>query len=218
MKTIYVKFEKYLNQYSKEYAFLYPYTGVAVGSRITSPKYDSPMIVTRITNCSDSFQNGMVIKQIVINTINGQKVVEQSDSRTVSITIEQAREWYHSDNLTLKALALSAYNGDELELDYNYIANHTERVTTGFLTPVDSVDKIRVYCKLEMVAKHFNGDWKKTTDNKGYFISKTSLEKGIVISEGSYTRINSGTIYFKNRVDAETALEILSADINSLFQ
>lgn len=227
MRTIYVVFthNNTRNVGTKEYAFLCPYTEVVVGSRITSPNYDSPMIVTRITHCIDCFQHGMAIKQIVISTINSQRFVGQSASRTVSITIEQARKWYLGNNSALKALALNAYSESELMLDYNYIATHTQRVTTGFLTPVDSVNKIRVHCKLEMVAKYFNGNWKKTTDNKGYFIGKTNSEnRGFIVSEGRYANIMehntvayAGIIYFKNRIDVEKALEILGADINILF-
>ncbi len=227
MKTIYVVFTRNntWNAGAKEYAFLCPYTEVVVGSRITSPNYDSPMIVTRITHCSDCFQHGMALKHIVINTINSQRFIGQSASRTVSITIEQAREWYLGNNSALKALALNAYSKSELVLDFSYILRNTNHCTHTFPVPVDSVLRNITYHKLEVIAKHFNGNWKKTTDNKGYFIGKTNSEnRGFIVSEGRYAKIMehntvayAGIIYFKSRIDAEKALEILGTDINNLF-
>lgn len=146
-------------------------------------------------------------------------------SRTVSITIEQAREWYFGNNLTLKVLALNAYSESELVLTYNTIANHIQKTPIVFVSPIDSVNKIRVQCKLETIAKYFNDNWKKTTNNKGYFIGKNKSENGgFLMSDGSYVKIlehntvaYAGIIYFKNRLDAEKAIEILGNDINSLF-
>ena len=227
MRTIYVVFTHNNTRKvgTKEYAFLCPYTDVVVGSRITSPNYDSPMLVTRITHCSDCFQNGRAIKQIVISTINSQRFVGQPASRTVSITIEQAREWYRGNNSALKALALNAYSKSELMLDFSYTLRNTDHCTQTFPIPVDSILKNITYHKLEVIAKYFNSNWKKTIDNKGYFIGKTNSEnRGFIIGEGEYAKImehdtvaHAGIIYFKNREDAEKALEILGANINSLF-
>lgn len=41
--------------------------------------------------------------------------------RNITITLEKAREWYNSDNISLKEVALQAFNKYELEPDYTQI-------------------------------------------------------------------------------------------------
>nr|DAG93722.1 MAG TPA: hypothetical protein [Crassvirales sp.] len=41
------------------------------------------------------------------------------EKRNIKVTLEQAMEWYNSDNSTLRTLALSAYTEDELKLNFN---------------------------------------------------------------------------------------------------
>ena len=48
--------------------------------------------------------------------LNKQIIME---TRNISVTLEQAREWYNSRNATLRTLALNAYTNEELELNYS---------------------------------------------------------------------------------------------------
>ena len=38
--------------------------------------------------------------------------------RNITITLDKAREWYNSENESLKEIALQAFNESELKFDY----------------------------------------------------------------------------------------------------
>ena len=66
------------------------------------------MQVINISPCTDRVQRGFTLKYIIIDTLNGKKIVKfNKDARTLSITIEQAIEGYESGNKALETLALS---------------------------------------------------------------------------------------------------------------
>ena len=43
------------------------------------------------------------------------------EERNVTITIDKAREWYNSENESLKEIALQAFNENELNFDFKSI-------------------------------------------------------------------------------------------------
>lgn len=43
------------------------------------------------------------------------------EKRNIEVTLEKAREWYNSDNATLKGVALQAFNEDELTCNFKNI-------------------------------------------------------------------------------------------------
>ena len=95
---------------NKSYLFLCTYDEVCIGDLITDLRYSEPMKVINISPCTSRVQRGFTLKDIIIDTLNGKKIVTfNKDARTLSITIEQAREWYESGNRALETLALSVY-------------------------------------------------------------------------------------------------------------
>lgn len=77
INVIYVKkpisIDEIRNTDMKKYAFLCNYDMVQVGDTLVSPMYTTPMQVVEISNNTDRVQNGVTLKYIVIDTINGVK-------------------------------------------------------------------------------------------------------------------------------------------------
>lgn len=241
VRTIYVVFveNKVSNtSHLKEYMFLCPFDYIRVGDIIKDPRYVPYMQVTRITPCSARVQEGFTLKDIQIESLNKRKVVATQGSdfdidkwrnnietRNISITLEQAMEWYNSGNATLRTLALNAYTKDELELNYGLIESKVDQACGCFNTPMYEQKKFQVLAKLAIIAKHYNKNWKKTTCNTGYFLSNynngnspvVECCKGIGVYQHNTVQY-AGVVYFKNQEDAIKAVKILGDEVKELFK
>lgn len=174
----------------KQYKFLCPYDMVQVGDMIEDDRYSQRMYVVGCTQCANDVQDGIFLKTIEPSKINGIKVIcdwsinnkqiGNMEARNISVTLEQAREWYNSGNSTLRTLALNAYTESEL-MGYDYIKQLVKREATSIIVPEGEVKKINVYSRLAIVAKYFNGSWNKTTRNTGYFLGNYSTSCGPVV-------------------------------------
>lgn len=217
----------------KQYKFLCPYDMVQVGDMIEDDRYSQRMQVVGCTQCVNDVQDGIILKTIQPSKINGIKVIcdwstnnkqiGNMEARNISVTLEQAREWYNSGNSTLRTLALNAYTESEL-MGYDYIKQLVKREATSVIVPEGEVKKITVHSKLAILAKYFNGSWKKTTCNTGYFIGNYNNGNGPVVETlngvGVYqhnTVQYAGVVYFKNQEDAIKAVKILGESIKDLF-
>ena len=142
------------------------------------------------------------------------------ETRNISVTLEQAREWYKSGNDTLRTLALNAYTKEELEPNYNLIESQVDRqVCICPCVPRGEGRKFQVLAKLAIIAKYYNKDWKKTACNTGYFIGNYNNGNSPAID--IYTNSNAqytGVVYFKNYKDAAKAIEILGDEVQELFK
>ena len=140
------------------------------------------------------------------------------ETRNISITLNQAIEWYNSKNATLRTLALNAYTKEELELDYNSIDREVDQICTCVCIPKCEGKKFQVLAKLATIAKFYNKDWKKTDSNIGYFIWKyNDVNSPISIYTSSVTQY-AGVVYFRNSEDAVKALKILGNEVKELFK
>lgn len=217
----------------KQYRFLCPYDMVQIGDMIEDDRYSQRMQVVGCTQCVNDVQDGIILKTIQPSKINGIKVIcdwsinnkqiGNMEARNISVTLEQAREWYNSGNSTLRTLALNAYTEQEL-MGYDYIKQLVKREATSVIVPEGEVKKITVHSKLAIVAKYFNGSWKKTTCNTGYFIGNYNSGNGPVVETlngvGVYqhnTVQYAGVVYFKNQEDAIKAVKILGESVKDLF-
>ena len=181
VRTIYVVFveDKVQNtSHLKEYMFLCPFDYIRVGDIIKDPRYVPYMQVTRITPCCARVQEGFTLKDIQIESLNKRKVVatqgsdfdidkqrNNMETRNISITLEQAMEWYNSGNSTLRTLALSAYTEDELKFNLKYINSKVCNTCFCASVPANEAEKYNTLVDLAIIAKFFNGFWKKTTNN-----------------------------------------------------
>lgn len=229
VRTIKVTFD-FTNGYGshnpcKSYAFLCTYDEVKVGDLITDLRYTGPMRVVDITYCTNRVQDGFTLKDIIIETINGRKINKpDNDARTISITIEQAIEWYNSGNRALTTLALSVYTQEELELNYKLIEPKVQRNCACIYFPSDDVEKFKTAAKLATIAKYYNKSWKRTTSNTGYFIGGYNIcgkplrevTKGIGIYRHDSV-VYAGIIYFKTEEDAVKAAKMLGDEVKNLL-
>lgn len=240
VRTIYVVYtnQKLSNSQlrgMKQYMFLCPYDIIQAGDMIEDNRYSTSMQVVSWNRCTAQVQNGITLKTIEPSRLNGaaivrmnyseaeQKVLNSMEARNISVTLEQAREWYNSGNTTLRTLALNAYTESEL-MGYDYIKQLVKREATSVIVPEGEVKKINVYSRLAIVAKYFNGSWNKTTRNTGYFLGNYSTSCGPVVDTCNGVGIYqhnmvqyAGVIYFKNQEDAIKAVKILGESVKDLF-
>lgn len=127
------------------------------------------------------------------------------EERNIKVTLEQAMKWYNSGDSTLRTLALSAYTEDELKLDFKYINSKVCNTCFCASIPVDEAEKYNTLANLAVIAKFFNGSWKKTISNTGYFISNCSgcndavcTCNGVDIYQHCSVQ-HAGVIYFKDK-------------------
>lgn len=210
---------------SKSYLFLCTYDEVTIGDSITDLRYSTPMQVINISPCTNRVQRGFTLKDIIIDTLNGRKIVKSNnDARTLSITIEQAREWYESGNRALTTLALSVYTQEELELNYKLIEPKVQRNCACIYFPSDDVEKFKTAAKLATIAKYYNKSWKRTTSNTGYFIGGYNIcgrpLKEVTKNVGIYRHdsvVYAGITYFKTEEDAVKAAKMLGDELKNLL-
>ncbi len=201
-----------------KYLFLCKNPGVCVGDLITDNRYSNKLLVINIYNRNNAIQNGYILKIVCTDMIEHQ-------SRNISITLEQAREWYFGDNETLKTLALSAYNESEIGISYEYICLHINTSFATLLVPFRNKHTFTALAKLSTIAAYYNGAWIKTECNTGYFLGKSNIN--VNATSTSYKNIYifrhdnvkyPGIVYFKNRQDVTKALHMLNdEDLNNLF-
>ena len=174
--------------------------------------------------------NGQVINQPtrVINDnlteSNKQKINNMEEKRSIKVTFEEAVEWYNSGNSILHKLALSAYTEDELKLNLRYICGKVPSTCFYTSVPDNEAVKYNTLADLAIIAKFFNGSWKKTTNNIGYFIGCSSDGCGPIVATYNGVRVYqhnivkyAGIVYFKNQEDAIKAIKILGKRIKDLF-
>lgn len=225
MKTISIIFidsKLAKTHYLKRYKFLCAYDQVKIGDIIVDTRYTTKMQVVSISYCTDTVQDGFTLKSIIIDELNGQKMCKNNyydmdKTRNISITIEQAIEWYNSENATLKTLALNAYTMDELEFNYKMIESNVDQACWCFSIPMCEHKKFIALAKLANIAKYYNKEWKKTTDNTGYFLTNRGTTKDYDVCRHIATQC-AGVVYFKNAEDAIKALKILGDEAKELFK
>lgn len=103
-------------------------------------------------------------------------------TRNITLTLDKAREWYYSDSVELREVALQAYTKEELTIpEYTKIKTFEDackalgvRADLYFNVPYDAGDEIvdHVYAiyKLDIIRKALNGDWKPSlVEGKLYY-------------------------------------------------
>lgn len=243
VRTIYVVFtNKKLSNSElrgmKQYMFLCPYDTIQAGDMIDDKRYSTSMQVVSWNRCTAQVQNGITLKVIEPSRLNGaaivtvnyseaeQKVLNSMEARNISVTLEQAREWYNSGNTTLRTLALNAYAENEL-VGYEYMKSCVNKDTVSLIIPYGDGGKVLTSGKLAIIAKYLNGSWTMGAGKTGYFIGKSSMGGSAVIAQVDLTHgiaiyehktvQYAGIVYFKNAEDAKKAAKMLGADIRYLF-
>lgn len=245
VRTIYVVYTDQKLSYSetrkmKQYMFLCPFDNIQAGDMIKDKRYSTAMQVVGWDKNSCEVQGGIKLKVIEPFLLNG-KVMNQcagsdfdidkqrnnmEEKRNVSISLEEAREWYKSGNNALKAIALKAYSENELA-GYEYMKSQVNTQPSGCSIPYSERGKWDTLHKLAIMAKYYNGSWEMKAGKTGYFIGKSSmggsavvqqvnLTDGIAIYEHRTVQY-AGIVYFKNAQDAKEAAKLLFDELNLLF-
>ena len=185
----------------KKYKFLCNYNNISICDIIEDPRYPNKMMVVGFTYDTDRVQQGRTLKDIYITKINGkvinqpaelvkcsfaesnkQKINNMEEKRNIKVTFEEAVEWYNSGNSILHKLALSAYTEDELKLNLKYINSKVCNTCFYASVPDNEAIKYTTLADLAIIAKFFNGSWKKTTNNIGYFIGDSNNELSPIVN------------------------------------
>lgn len=141
--------------------------------------------------------------------------LNMEEKRNIQVTFEQAKEWYRSDNQTLRTLALSAYSKEELEaLSFEEIFYKIDTSCPGFYHVPDCENKKwSIINKLAILAQYFNSRSFETTTQ--YFI-KGKFENEIQFGKHVGVRY-PGVVYFNNPEDLSKSIKLIGEDINLLF-
>lgn len=235
---------------AKQYAFLIDdTTQIRVYDVITNDAYNNPMVIMDILSyvpeisvvCNELKKRDITVLYMSLECVKvippstsrklfkgtNQIIKEENnmeEKRNIKVTLEQAIEWYNSGNATLRTLALSAYTEDELKLNFKYISSKVCDTCVCITVPASDNEKYNTLADLAVIAKYFNGNWKKTTCNTGYFLGNYNTNNGPVVDYcngvGVYqhnTVQYAGVVYFKNQEDAIKAVKILGKRVKSLF-
>lgn len=145
------------------------------------------------------------------------------EKRNITISLQEAREWYNSNNESLREIALKAYSEDEL-FGYDYIKNQVSTVSTWYSSPNTEEGKWSVIHKLAVMAKYYNGDWKMEAGRFGHSIGKVTSHGPTVTKLGDNIAIlrhetaqYAGVVYFQKAQDAEEVAKLLGDELKLLF-
>ena len=141
--------------------------------------------------------------------------------RNVKITIQQAANWYSSNNDTLKALALSAFSRDEIII----YCIKAQSKTVSLDLPLGQIDKFKTLAQLSVLASYFN---KLTKIERGtrYFLGKNDEVNHSIVTKlfdniYIYKHINvkyAGIVYFNSEEAIKKAVSMIGEDkIKRLF-
>lgn len=234
---------------AKQYAFFIDVnTPIKLLDVITNDAYTNPMIVVDILSNTPEIarelcelkKKGINVKYMSLKYIKlipttrrelfegtNQIIKEENnmeEKRNIKVTLGQAIEWYNSGNNALRTLALSVYTEDELKLNFKHISSRVCNTCVCITVPASDNEKYNTLADLAVIAKYFNGNWKKTTCNTGYFLGNFNAGCGPVVDTcdgvGVYqhnTVQYAGVVYFRNQEDAIKAVKILGKRVKSLF-
>ena len=144
----------------------------------------------------------------------------------ITITLEEAKRWYNSDNAILKNLALKAFDIKSLKFPtygevktciYNNYKDELLRSEFGYV--FDNVyNKFTILNKLYNISAFYSNKWTKAIGERGYFISCDILPDGSFQGKISvHESVNYPIPYFEKREYAENALKIIGSDVKYLL-
>lgn len=161
--------------------------------------------------------------------------------RNITVSFEEARNWYNGEDQTLRKLALQAYTEKELNEPQNFNeileslgvqslnlnmklggkdALSTVKLSNGIGIEIGS--ELTLHMKLALIAKYFNGTWKPEMDKTKYFLGRIThlydIPNRIKLDNGYFIGIHErmthpGIVYFQNPEDVKKAYEMLKGEL-----
>lgn len=148
------------------------------------------------------------------------------EKRNIQISLEEAREWYNSDDSFKKELALKAYEEEELKESYLNVLNN---LSNGTLKK--NGIKRTIYGKLINTADYLNNRIpieynSRTNSSVLYYILGINTNpiyldlvyKGFVINKTSSNYLPSCVATFNSFEAAKEAIDILGDELKILFE
>ena len=232
----------------KEYTFKIPrMLYVKEGDILRNTNYqNSPMKVIRVFDypvgvCN--FYNGYLLKELLpcetsVETpstrFNNNQTNNNVEKRNITVSLEEARNWYNGENQILRKLALQAYTEAELSEPQNFkevlkslgiqSINIGMKVNGKEVSNVEIGNELAIHIKLMFIAKYFNGTWKPEMDKTKYFLGRTpysyDLPNSAKLNNGYYIGIHErvmypGIVYFLKQEDVRKAYEMLKDELMS---
>ena len=228
----------------KEYTFKIPkLLYVKEGDILRNTNYqNSPMKVVRVFDYPVgvyNIYNGHLLKELLPcetsietpSTRFNNNQTSNMEKRNITVSLEEAREWYNGENQILRKLALQAYTEKELSEPQNFkevleslgvqSLNVGMKVNGKEVSSVEMGNELAIHIKLMFIAKYFNGTW-KPDDKTKYFLAKIPhsyvLPNSIKLDNGYYigtheTVVYPGIVYFKKQEDVRKAYEMLKDEL-----
>ena len=230
----------------KEYTFKIPkMLYVKEGDILRNTNYqNSPMKVIRVFDypvCN--FYNGYMLKELLpyetrVETpstrFNNNQMNNNVEKRNITVSLEEAREWYNGENQTLRKLALQAYTEKELNEPQTFkdvlkslgiqSINIGMKVNGKEVSSAEIGNELAIHIKLMFIAKYFNGTWKPEMDKTKYFLGRTpysyDIPNSAKLDNGYYIGIHArvkcpGIVYFQKQEDVRKAYEMLKDELMS---
>lgn len=253
MRLCTIVFPESSSSRTKEYTFKIPkMLYVREGDILRNPNYgNAPMKVVRVfdypVGVSNTYNRFVLRELLPIDTIVevsstrfNHRTSNNMKKRNITVSLEEARNWYKGENQTLSRLALQAYTEEELNepqnlkevlkslgvqsLNLNMKLSGKDVSSSMKLHKEIGVEigsELTLHMKLALIAKYFNGTWKPDMKQIKYFLAKThhsyDLPNSIKLDNnyciGTHEKMMyPGIVYFQNQEDVRKAYEMLKAE------
>lgn len=240
----------------KEYTFKIPkMLYVREGDILRNINYgDAPMKVVRVFDYFDypvnNVYNGYILKELLpfetkiespSARFNNNQTNNNMKERNITVSLEEARNWYNGKDQTLRKLALQAYTEKELNepqnlkevfetlgiqsLALNMKLGGKDAASTMKLSKEIGIEigsALTLHMKLAFIAKYFNGTWRPEMDKTKYFLGRTAylydIPNSAKLDNGYFIGIHErvaypGIVYFQKQEDVKKAYEMLKDEL-----
>ena len=229
----------------KEYTFKIPkMLYIREGDILRNTNYqNSPMKVVRVFDYPVgiyNIYNGHLLKELLPcetsietpSTRFNNNQTSNMEKRNITVSLEEAREWYNGESQILRKLALQAYTEKELSEPQTFrdvlkslgiqSLNVGMKVNGKEVSSVEMGNELTTHIKLMFIAKYFNGTWKPEMDKTKYFLGRTpysyDVPNSAKLNNGYYIGIHArvkcpGIVYFQKEEDVRKAYEMLKDEL-----
>lgn len=249
MRLCTIVFSESSSSRTKEETFKIPkMLYVKEGDILRNTNYqNAPMRVVKVFDYPvDNFYNGFILKELSPNDtqiktpsirFNNNQTSNNMEKRNITVSLEEARDWYNGENQTLRKLALQVYTEKELNEPHNFeevlgsleVKNlklnlqltYKDTLSTRILTR-KIYSELTLHMKLRFLAKYFNGSWEPNMGKAKYFLARIhhsyNLPNSIKLDSeyciGTHERFMfPGIVYFQNQKDVRKAYEMLKDEL-----
>ena len=250
MRLCTIVFPESSSSRTKEYTFKIPkMPHIKEGDILRNTNYQNSLM--KVVKVFDypvgvyNVYNGYLLKELLPedtqidrpSKINNNQTSNNMEKRNITISLEEARNWYNSKDQTLCKLALQAYTEKELNEPQSFkevldsfkvrnlrlVLQITRGNISSVIDPLKGINKeLVLHMRLAFIAKYFNGTWKPDMNKTKYFLARThhsyDLPNSIKLDNdycvGTHERVMyPGIVYFQKQEDVRKAYEMLKDEL-----